>query len=162
MKMIRVIKAKNINTNDKVQQLIDAALEGLLDDYSLLFDFLENMGLDVDSIDVFNEDDELDANKAGALVEKVIRQNPGKAADNLGQLGDIYYNGDDINKEVDINKIIKEISLDASSADEFLRRMGYENYDISNEKEITKLVKEAFKNNKNKALKVASDYIIEL
>lgn len=57
------------------------------------------------------------------------------------------------------DQIAEKLSADASSADEFLTRMGYDNFDIGNEEEISGLIKEAFKNNPNKALKVAGDYI---
>lgn len=57
------------------------------------------------------------------------------------------------------DQIAEKLSADASSADEFLTRMGYDNFDIGDEEEILGLIKKAFKNNPNKALKVAGDYI---
>lgn len=62
-------------------------------------------------------------------------------------------------KSTKYDQIAEKLSADASSADEFLTRMGYDNFDIGNEEEISGLIKEAFKNKPNKALKVAEDYI---
>lgn len=89
MKLIRVIKAKDININDKVQQLINAALEGLLDDKELAIEFLKNMRISTRGL--VNEYSDLDEQKCSIRIERAIRQNPEKAAEELGMLGDIYF-----------------------------------------------------------------------
>lgn len=58
-----------------------------------------------------------------------------------------------------INSMAKKLSEDASSADEFLTRMGYDDYDIGDEEAVEALIKQAFKKNQKKAVKVANDYI---
>jgi len=89
MKMIRVIKASNINVNDRVQNLIDAALEGLLDDSDLAIKFIQKMGMS--SKGLLDEYGKLNEQRCANRIEKVIRQNPEKAAEELGMLGDIYF-----------------------------------------------------------------------
>lgn len=58
-----------------------------------------------------------------------------------------------------INSMAKKLSEDASSADEFLTRMGYDDYDIGDEESVENLIKQAFKKNQKKAMRVANDYI---
>lgn len=60
------------------------------------------------------------------------------------------------------SQIAEDLSMDASSADEFLTRMGYDGYDIGDEDHIKQLIKEAFKKNPKKALKIAGDYLLDL
>ena len=86
--MIRIIKA-NKNNESKVQQLIDSAIEGLLDDSDLAIEFLKNMGMS--SKGLLDEYGKLNEQKCANRIEKVIRQNPEKAAEELGMLGDIYF-----------------------------------------------------------------------
>ena len=80
---------KKLKSNNKVQKLIDSAIEGLLDDNDLAIEFLKNMG--ISSKGLLDEYGKLNEQKCANRIEKVIRQNPEKAAQELGMLGDIYF-----------------------------------------------------------------------
>lgn len=80
---------KKLESNNKVQKLIDSAIEGLLDNSDLAIEFLKNMG--VSSKGLLDEYNKLNEQRCANRIEKVIRQNPEKAAKELGMLGDIYF-----------------------------------------------------------------------
>lgn len=81
------------NSSKNVDKLVDAAMEGLMDDYDLGLDFLRAMR--VRTKDLYNEEGEIDEDVYADKIEKAIRNNPEKAADNLEQLGDILYEEDE-------------------------------------------------------------------
>lgn len=80
---------KKLESNNKVQKLIDSAIEGLLDDSDSAIEFLKNMGMSSKSL--LDEYGKLNEQKCANRIEKAIRQNPEKAAEELGMLGDIYF-----------------------------------------------------------------------
>lgn len=126
------LSSSSKTASKNVDKLIGAAMEGFIDNHELGMDFLKAMN--VRTKDLYDEEGELDEEAYADRLEKAIRNNPEKAADNLEQLGDILYEEDaeeqgnkSGNKES--TKRLKEIASDGFSeypemAQDFLKTMG--------------------------------------
>ena len=87
-------KGGALEANSKTDKLVSAALEGLMDDTDTAIDFLKGMKGSVKGLE--DEDGDIDMEELGKRIERAIRNNPEDAAEMLGQLGDIYYEEDDV------------------------------------------------------------------
>lgn len=124
--------AKEELASKNVDKLVSAAMEGFMDDHELGLDFLKAMR--VRTKDLYDEEGELDEDAYADRIEKAIRNNPEKAADNLEQLGDILYEENEPEEENEASKetddILEEFNSSGIDMVEAMEDLGLSAYDI--------------------------------
>ena len=133
-----------------VDKLIGAAMEGFMDDHELGLDFLKAMR--VRTKDLYDEEGELDEESYADRIEKAIRNNPEKAADNLEQLGDILYEEDEPEEETpegldDYGEKLLEYASDIDTANDALRALNWDTHDYDDLEQAQTALKEAISQN---------------
>lgn len=163
--------AKEELASKNVDKLVSAAMEGFMDDHELGLDFLKAMR--VRTKDLYDEEGELDEDAYSDRIEKAIRNNPEKAADNLEQLGDILYEEDEPEEETlegldDYGEKLLEYASDIDTANDALRALNWDTNDYDDLEQAQTALKEAISQNPKAAKELwestsnkeeASDYL---